>query len=176
MSSRFDDRRPTIEEEQAYAEARGHFEGQLQQFPANREVVARVERDLAKIALAANIAASQPAGNGFRQNHTEQWHKDVALADNIYLCHRPAGGSPEFAVVEYAPATGTVEIWTQGRSAVEVLRGFVQEQRQSLEDWTDGMTVQVKKFLAEKYPGQDMSRVADSFMRQVAHPASRPSV
>lgn len=56
------------------------------------------------------------------------------------------------------------EVWNQGRNAVEVLRKFAQDQRQALEIWTEDMKVQVKELLAEKYPGQDMSRVADAFM------------
>jgi hypothetical protein len=35
------------------------------------------------------------------------------------------------------------------------------------------MTAQVKEFLVEKYPGQDMSRVADSFMHRFTHEVSQ---
>jgi|SRR6266550_5287407 len=34
--------------------------------------------------------------------------------------------------------------------------------------WTEDMTAQVKEFLAEKYPGRDMSRMADSFVHKFA--------
>ena len=49
MSNRFDDRRPTVLEEQAHAEASQHFAEHLKQFPVSREAVERLERNIAKI-------------------------------------------------------------------------------------------------------------------------------
>jgi hypothetical protein len=107
MSNRFDDRRPTVLEEQAHAEAREHFAEHLKQFPASREAVERLERDMARIALAANMAASKtPQGNPIQTDDGKQWHKSVDLMDNIYLCHRPITGGAEYAVVEHFPARG----------------------------------------------------------------------
>ena len=59
MGSRFDSRRLTTLEEQAYTEATEHFAEHFKQFPASRVAVERLERDMAKIALAANMAASK---------------------------------------------------------------------------------------------------------------------
>jgi hypothetical protein len=170
MSNRFDNRRLATLEEQAYTEAREHFAEHLKQFPASREAVERLERNIAKMALAANMAASRtPQGNPIPTDDGKHWQKSVDLMDNIYLCHRPITGGAEYAVVEHFPARGRYEIWNQGWNAVEVLKAFAQEQRQALQIWTEDMTAQVKEFLAEKYPGQDMSRVADSFMRRFTH-------
>ncbi len=175
MSNRFDDRRPTALEDQVYAEASQHFAEHLKQFPASREAVDRLERDIAKIGLAANMAASKPTlkENFIQADDGAQWHKDVELMENIYLCHRPITGGAEYAVVEHFPARGTNEIWNRGWNAVEVLKAFAQEQRQALQIWTEDMTAQVKEFLVEKYPGQDMSRVADSFMHRFTHAVSQ---
>ena len=92
--------------------------------------------------------------------------------DNIYLCHLPITGGAEFAVVEHFPAGDRNEIWNRGRNAIEVLRVFVQEQRQALRVWTEDLATQVREFLAETYPGQDMSRAASSFMHQLTHAVS----
>ena len=173
MSNRFDDRRPTAQEEQAYTDARQHFAEHLKQFPASREAVARLERDVAKITLAANMAAAKPTGNFIQADDGAQWHKDVDLMDNIHLCHRPITGGAEYAVVEHFPARGTNEIWNRGWNAAEVLKSFTQEQRQALQVWTEDMTAQVKEFLTEKYPGQDMGRVADGFMHRFTHAVSQ---
>ena len=173
MSNPFDHRRPTELEDKAHAEAVRHFAGHLQQFPASREAVARLERDVAKIALAANMAAAKPTGNLIPADDGAQWHKDVDLMDNIHLCHRPITGGAEYAVVEHFPARGTNEIWNRGWNAGEVLKSFTQEQRQALQVWTEDMTAQVKEFLAEKFPTQDLSRVADGFMRQFTHAVSQ---
>ena len=173
MSNRFDDRRPTVLEEKAHTEARRHFAEHLKQFPVSREAVKRLERDMAKIALVANMAASKTTqGNPIETDDGKQWHKSVDLMDNFHLCHRPITGGAEYAVVEHFPARGTNEIWNRGGNAVEVLKAFVKDQRQALQIWTEDMTAQVKEFLAEKYPGQDMSRVADSFMHRFTHSVS----
>jgi hypothetical protein len=92
-----------------------------------------------------------------------QWRKGVELFDNVFVCYRQTTTGSEYAVVERFPS-GTNEIWTKGRNAVDVLKAFIHDQRQALQIWREDMTAQVKEFLSEKYPGQDMSRVADAFV------------
>jgi len=133
MSTRFDDRRPTEPEDKAHAEAVRHFAEQLTQFPASRSAIDRLERDIAKIGLAANMAGSKPMPTETvsRVDDSADWHKSVELMENIFLCHRPITGGAEYAVVEHFPARGTNEIWNRGGNAVGVLRMFAQEQRQT---------------------------------------------
>jgi hypothetical protein len=168
MSNPFEHRRPTELEDKAHAEAVRHFAEHLKQFPASREAVERLERDIAKIALAANMAAARPTPqqNIILADDGAQWHKNVELMENIHLCHRPISYAVEYAVVEHFPARGTNEIWNRGWNAGEVVKAFTQEQRQALQLWTEDMTAQVKEFLAEKFPGQDLSRVADAFIHK----------
>jgi hypothetical protein len=168
MSHPFEHRRPTELEDKAHADAVRHFAEHLKQFPASREAVERLERDVAKIALAANMAAARPTPqqNVIQADDGEQWRKDVDLMENIHLCHRPITGGAEYAVVEHFPARGTYEIWNRGWNAAEVLKVFTQEQRQALQVWTEDMTAHVQEFLTEKFPGQDLSRVADAFIHK----------
>jgi hypothetical protein len=168
MNNPFEHRRPTELEDKAHAEAVRHFADHLKQFPASREAVERLERDADKIALAANRAASKstPKENIIQADDGAQWHKSVDLMANIHLCHRPISYGAEYAVVEHFPARGTNEILNRGWNAGEVLKSFTQEQRQALQLWTEDITAQVKEFLAEKYPGQDLSRVADAFIHK----------
>jgi hypothetical protein len=175
MSTRFDDHRPTELEDKAHAEAVRHFAEQLKQFPASRSTIDRLERDIAKIGLAANMAAAKPTPirNAIHADDGTQWQKSVELMENIFLCHRPTTGGADYAVVEHFPAQDTNEIWNRGGNAVEVLRMFAREQRQALQVWTEDMNAQVKEFLAERFPGQDMSRVADSFMHRLTRPVSQ---
>jgi hypothetical protein len=163
-------RRPTEIEDKAHVEAVRRFADHLQQFPASRDTVNHLERDAAKTALAV-VAASQkpPQENPITTDDGAQWHKSVNLFDNLFVCHRSTPSGTEYAVVEHIPANGTNEICTRGRNAVEVLRAFTAEQRQALQIWTEDMAAQVKEFLAEKYPGRDMSRVADAFIHKVTH-------
>jgi hypothetical protein len=84
----------------------------------------------------------------------------------IHLCHRPISYAAEYAVVEHFPARGTNEIWNRGWNAGEVVKQFTQQQRQALLLWTEDMTAQVREFLSEKFPGQNLSRVADAFIHK----------
>jgi hypothetical protein len=170
MSSRLDDHRPTELEDKAHAEALRHFAEQLKSFPISRETVERLERNLSIMALAANMAATKPGDKTIQTDDGVQWHKSIELMDNISLCYRLISDGAEYAVVEHFPNTN--EVWNRGRNAVEVLRMFAQDQRQALEIWTEDVKVQVKELLAEKYPGQDMSRVADGFMHRFMHAVS----
>ena len=173
MSSHSFNQRPTAIEDQAHAEAVRRFADQLKQFPASRDLVKRLERDIAKIALAA-LATSRhtPNENLIVTDNRAQWHKSADLFDNIFVCHRPIAGGTEFAVVERFPS-GTNEIWTRGRNAIEVLKAFTHDQRQAMQIWTEDMTAQVNDFLAEKYPGHDMTRVAESFLHRFTHAETR---
>ena len=163
----FNNQRPTEIEDKAHVEAVRHFADHLKQFPASRDAIKHLERDVAKTALDV-LAASQrpPQGNPLLADDGSQWHESIHLFDNIFVCHRPTANGTEYAVVEHFPANGRNEICSRGRNAVEVLKAFTHDQRQALQIWTDDMTAQVKEFLAEKYPGQDMSRVADSFIHK----------
>ncbi len=168
MSNPFEHRRPTELEDNAHAEAVRHFAEHLKQFPANREAVERLERDADKIALAANRAATKPTPkeNVIQADDGRQWHKSVDLMENIHFCHRPISYGAEYAVVEHFPVRGTNEILNRGWNAGEVLKAFTQGLRQTLRVWTEDMTAQVQEFLAEKFPGQDLSRVADAFIHK----------
>ena len=63
MSHPFEHRRPTELEDRAYAETIRHFTEPLQQFPASRDDVARLECDAAKIALTADMAVANSTAN-----------------------------------------------------------------------------------------------------------------
>jgi hypothetical protein len=155
-------------EDKSHAEAVRHFAEHLKQFPASREAVERLERDATKITLAASMAVIKPTPkqNVIQADDGAQWHKSVDIMENIHLCHRPISYGAEYAVVEHFPVRGSNEILSRGWNAGEVLKSFIQGQRQALQLWTEDMSAQVKEFLAEKFPGQDLSRVADAFVHK----------
>jgi hypothetical protein len=170
----FNSRRPTETEDKAHVEAVRHFAEHLKQFPASRDAVKHLERDATKTAQAVlAVAQGTPPGSPLLTDDGAQWRKSVDLFDNIFLCHRSTASGMEYAVVEHFPANGRNEIWNRGRNAMEVLKAFTHDQRQALQIWTEDMAAQVKEFLAEKFPAQDMSRVADSFMHRFTHAVSQ---
>jgi len=168
MSSRsLRPQQPTASESQAHLEAVEHFADHLKQFSTCRDHVTRLERDIAKLALAAMAVSRKPSdGELIQADDGQQWHKAVALYDNVCICHRQALNAMEFAVVERFPS-GSNEIWTKGRNAVEVLKAFIHDQRHALSIWVEDINAQVKGFLAEKYPGQNMDCVAETFMQRL---------
>jgi hypothetical protein len=145
------------------------FAEQLKEFPANCESVKHLEQDISKIAVAALVLSNKPMqGSPIVTDDGSQWHKSLTLFDNVYFCHRkPSSGMDgmEYAVIEHFPS-GPNEIWMKGRNAVEVLKAFTQDQRRALDVWAEDAAAQVKEFFAEKYPGRDLSRVAETFMRR----------
>ena len=171
MSNRLDNRRLTTLEEQAYTEASEYFSRHLRQFSAALEAIEHLERDLAKIAVAANIAAVKtPSGDTILTDEAQPWHKAVRLMDNVQLCHRIDAGRAEYAIVEHLPEMGRNEVRYRGRNAIELLQQFGQEQRRALEVWPQDMDAPLKEFLAQKYPGQDLARVTSTFMLHFTRP------
>ena len=152
--------------EQAYTEAEYIFVEYLKQSPVSRKAVERIERNIVKLALAANRAALKPVENDVQADDGATWHRGVELMDNIFLCHREIVGGTKYAVVEYFPTHDTNEIWNEGPDATQVLRVFVNEQRRALEFAMRDVATQVKDFLAEKYSGPELSRIAESFLRR----------
>ena len=166
MSSRSLNHGSTEIEAQAHLEAVQHFADQLKQIPVSRERVNRMERDIAKIALATlAVSGRPPSGEPIRADDGFLWHKGVELFENVFVCHREIGNLTEFAVVERFQ-TGTNEIWTKGRNVVEVLKAFTHDQQQALHILIGDMAIQVKEFLAEKYPGHDLTRTAENFLHR----------
>jgi hypothetical protein len=171
MSNRLDNRRLTTLEAQAYAEASEHFAQHLRQFSATLEAIKHLERDLAKIAVAANIVAARPpSGNALLTGDAQPWHKALGLMDNIHLCHRTDNGKAQYAIVEHLPESGRNEVLFRGRNVIELLQQFGQEQRRALEIWPQEMSAPVSEFFAQKYPGQDLNRVTSTFMLRFTHP------
>ena len=150
-------------EDQAYSEAITLCAEYERQFPVSREAVELLERNLVRLAYAAKMAASKPAGNVIRTDAGVSWHRDFDLMDNIYLCHRTMSGRTEYAVVEYFLAHGTNEIWNQGWDVVQVLQMFAKEQRQALDLGTEDMVAHITEFLSEKYSGQDLNYLSERF-------------
>jgi hypothetical protein len=101
MSSHSFNRRPTEIEDQAHVEAVQHFAEQLKQFLASRNAVKRLERNVAKIALAILAASRRPLeANPIVTDEGTQWHNSIGLFDNLFVCHRQTMTGSEYAVVE----------------------------------------------------------------------------
>ena len=155
--------RPGLGEE-ACTEARCRFAEELKQLSAMRDVIRGLESRLANYALMMNLSAVQTViGNRLIDTDDGQWHKNIDCFDNLFACHRFVGDSVEYAIVEHFPEAGTNEIWVRGWSSVEVMHAFVKDQYYALQMYAEDVAAQIREYLSEHYPGQNLDIVDDSF-------------
>lgn len=170
--------RPTPLQEQANTEAMQHFAEHLKQFKANCDALQNIERNLSVTASDASRAARQSSGHIITTDDGAQWQHAVDLTGITSVCHRCTAASLEFAIVECLPLKDVKmkDVLNSGHDVREVLQAFVRDQRQVLRVWKDDVNAQVKEHLAEKYPHQDMSIVAESFEIKMARSISQTYV
>jgi hypothetical protein len=160
--------KPTVQQEQAAVEVKTAFAEHLNQFNASCDAVRDIEGNRSAIANEALKSAllSRDQNKIIQTDDGTEWRHDLDLSKISSICHRRIAGQIEFAVVESLSLKHGREmkdILNRGDNVREVLQGFIRDQRQVLRLWKDDLNAQVKEHLAEKYPGQDMSLVADSF-------------
>ncbi len=170
--------RPTPLQEQANTEAMRHFSEHLKQFKVNCDTLQNIERNLSMTASDASRAALQSSGRIIRTDDGTQWQHAVNLTEITCICHRRTAAGLEFAVVESLPLKDVElkDVLNSGHDVREVLQTFVRDQRQVLKVWKDDVNAQVKEYLAEKYPHQDMNIVAGSFEIKMARSLSQTYV
>jgi hypothetical protein len=157
----------TMQQEQAAIEVKTFFVEHLSQFKASCDAVQDIERNLSAIANEALKVAllSRDQGKTIQTDDGSQWQHDVDLSKISSVCHRRIDGEIEFAVIECLPLkSGEMrDVLNSGHNVREVLKAFTRDQRQVLNLWKDDVKAQIKEHLGEKYPGQDMDIVAESF-------------
>ncbi|HEY3864074.1 MAG TPA: hypothetical protein VGO59_19560 [Verrucomicrobiae bacterium] len=110
MKKNLTDPRPTVEDEDAYADVRQRFAEHLQQFARGMAVLERPGRGPAPVAQAiiAATARTAPGTNPrFQAADGTVWKRAIPLMDNIAVCYRVAEGEMQFAVVERLPSNET---------------------------------------------------------------------
>jgi hypothetical protein len=167
--------RPTPLQEQAYTEARQQFAEHLKQFMANCDALHNIETNLLVTTNDVSKAARQESGRIIQTDDGTQWQHDVDLTRTTSVCHRHTPAGLEFAVVESLPLKSgeIIDVLNRGNDATEVLQKFARDQRQVFKVWKDDLTAQVREYLAEKYPRQDMSIVTESFEIKLTREMSR---
>jgi len=171
--------RPTQFHETANAETMIVFAEHMKQFKSECENLHNLERDLTTTANDAFKAALQSSGHLIQTDDGEEWQHGVKLMENASLCHRRKAAGFEFAVVERLPLNSGAkkDVVNSGHDVREVLQAFTRDHRQTFKFWKDDVTERVRDHLAEKYPNQDMSIVAESFEIKLARAISqRPTL
>jgi hypothetical protein len=132
---------------------------------------------LASFASAANLAVkkTQTAANEICDENGEQWFRNVELMPDFFLCHRPLIASAEFAVIECTSDAGTNIIWYRHENALEVLQSFVRELRQTFLNDAEEVNANIKLFLAQKFPNQNLDYIAEAASDQITNSALQNS-
>jgi urease gamma subunit len=180
--------RPTELHEKANADAMTVFAEHMSQFKGVCNVLRDIEGNLSAIGNDALKAALPLPGRVIQTDDGAEWRHDVDLSKITSICHRRTAEGLEFAVVECLPLkSGEINgVLNSGHNVREVLREFMRNQRQVLNLWKDDVKAQVREHLGEKYPGQDMGIVVESFeikmaraiseTRMVAHQSQNRSI
>ena len=171
------DRRPTALEEQAYSETKEQFAEHVRQFGLGRDAIQNLDRNIVGVAQSVIETASRRTGQGdsLVAGDGLKWHWCVDLFDNICVCHRPTGAGQEFSVVERwgLKPCECCEVLVRGCDALELLRSFIASQREVLRLWIGDVAAQITEKLAEKYPGQDLTRVSDALVNRLTQSQSQ---
>jgi hypothetical protein len=167
-------KRPTALDEAANTEAMIVFAEQMTQFNASCDALRNIERNLSTTVNDVLKTAQVLSGRQIQTDDGTEWQQDVNLTNVASVCHRQTPGGLEFAVVERLPLKSKEmkEVLNRGHDAGDVLQSFIRDQRQVLRVWEEDVMAQVREHLAEKYPGQDMNIVAESFEIKMARAIS----
>jgi hypothetical protein len=150
---------------------REQFAEHLTQFGLGRDAINNLERNIDGVARSVIEAASgrRRQGDALLTDGGLKWNRCVDLFDNICVCHRPTDAGVEFAVVERwgLKPSERCEVLVQGGDALELLRAFIANQLEVLRLWIGDVAAPVNEKLAEKYPGEDLTRVTDALVNRL---------
>jgi urease gamma subunit len=156
---------PTEQEEQVAAETNAVFAEQTNQFKAICNAIHNVENNLSAIGNNALKAALLSPGHVIQMDDGTEWQHGLDLSNITSICHRRTAAGLEFAVIECLPLQSRemTEVLNSGQNVRDVLREFIHDQKQVLNLWKDDVKAQVKEYLDENYPHQNMNIVVESF-------------
>ena len=92
--------------------------------------------------------------------------------NEVLLCKRVGEHGFEYAVIDhstsasaYAKARGPAEVLRTGDNPRQVLRDFMRGEREALQLMVNDITANVRVFIAERFPKQDLRRVVNEITR-----------
>lgn len=156
---------PTEQEEQVAAETNAVFAEQIKHFKNSCDALHDLESNLTTIGNDVFKAALLSPGRTIQTDDGAEWRHGLDLSNITSICHRRTEAGLEFAVVECLPLSSgeRKEVLNSGHNIRDVLREFLNDQKQVLNLWKDDVKEQVKEHLDKNYPRQDMSIVVESF-------------
>lgn len=153
----------------AYNSVFGAVEGDYKELSTVASALAEVEKSFAQFVNAETaspeIAPEVVEAAGAKWDVVKPLLK-VAGSEMLW-CKRRVEGAADYGIVErldpdspLARAQGACSLQMTGLDAPTLLRDFLREQRETLGLYANDIIAEAHDRIAEKYPGQDMDRVA----------------
>jgi hypothetical protein len=162
------------QEERVAVETNTAFAEQIKHFKNACGALQDIESNLTTIGNEAFKTALLSPGRTIQTDDGAEWRHGLDLSNITSICHRRTEAGLEFAVVECLPLPSgeRKEVLNSGHNVRDVLREFLNDQKQVLNLWKDDVKEQVKEHLDKNYPRQDMSIVVESFEIKVSRAVS----
>ncbi|HTS18485.1 MAG TPA: hypothetical protein VMP11_13005 [Verrucomicrobiae bacterium] len=156
----------------AYSEAFGVIKGDYQTLCLIGDKLRAVETTARGIgsldSQAESVHAEFPDSAGDRS----PWEVCASLMrldqNEVLLCKRVCEHGLEYAVIDHAPAAsayakahGALDILRTGDNPRQVLRDYLQSERETLQLMASDITANVRLLIAERFPRQDLRRVVN---------------
>lgn len=160
----------TDSEQKAYTEAIASVEKLLTEFNAGATALSEVEKQIPKLEkFVAGDTAENTQSVVIRWQDTE-WQIRRTLfksaRSELLLCSREAGPEKEFGIVErlnpnslYAQAHGGSDLLMTSNNPSLLLQDYLEDERRVLQMFREDIEATVEETLAEKFPGENHSRV-----------------
>ena len=159
----------TDSEQKAYREVVTSMAWLLKEFNDAAVTLAEIEKTIPTLAKEASENA--PENSLAIRDADSEWqiHRTLhkSARNEVLLCSRRTEQGKQFGIVEqfthnsiYANAHGDTDVQMTSNQASLLLQDYVAQERQVLQLFKQDIIVSVGETLAEKFPGQDYSRVA----------------
>jgi hypothetical protein len=163
--------RLSASEHRAYTIAIAAVDEQLRQYNEAAGALAKLAKEIPKAGKPTNGLIGDHLGTieipGAESGKWEIRRSLVKTSRNeLLLCSRQTGGGQDFGIVErfdpesaYARAQGNSEVLITGNNISVLLRNYVENECRVLDLFKHDLEANVEEVLAEKYPGENFSRV-----------------
>jgi hypothetical protein len=170
--------RLSASEQRAYSTAIAAVGEQLRQYIEAADAVARLAKELPNTGKQPDGLVGEHLGTiQIKGAEGGQWQIRRSLfkttRNELLLCSRQTGGGQDFGIVEkfdpdsaYARAQGSAELLITGNNVVLLLQDHVENECRVLEAFRHDLEASVEEVLAEKYPGENFSRVVKAISAQ----------
>ena len=174
----------TTTELKVYMAAIAVVENDVCQFNERNDALVVLEQQIPQVAeQVTNQVTRQMQSITVKETSEVNWRVHHVLLksprNESVLCSRDTGEGREFGVIEkfdphsaYAKIHGHAELQLTGRNAFVLLQNYVASERSVLQSFRQDIEAVAEENIAEKFPGQNHSRVVRAISARCGTPAA----